>query len=1010
MKRRLLYIFLMLSALVAVNGIAYGANQKKKVAKAGYTVQVVAGDGSPVEYAAISSSQNRQTYISDEEGRLSGLFKRTDILKASAAGFIEKTIELAKVTGNEVRVTLESCPVYEDSEHVLYTVDGGSMSELRSVGNYSIVKGQELEQYPSLSLMDGLSGRLNGLFYRKNSTVPAGNSWSGFVRASNGGTPVIMVDGVVRSMDYIEPETVETVEILKDASLKALYGGVRTNAIIMITTKRGKSYENGVRVNVQSGVEMPTVMPEYLNSRDYTTAYNQAMTNSGMTPFYDPSKYDGTKPLQYPDVDFHDYFLKKFMTINRVNAQMTGGSRNTRYFMNLGFQDEKGLEKFTSYPQGDRSFTVRGNIDNTIFDFITMKVGINAALQTRSWNNTSGDSFMDILSNIRPNEFPVQIPGSMVGRDEEYVLGGIPTRMNNPLGLLTKNGYSERVFSYIQSDFTMKFDFDKWIKGFSIVPAVTFDIYNMYSSKKTGGFSVYQPTAFDEDGNVTAATNWGYDSVVTSLSTGDVAGKRSWHFRTTANYDRSFGQDHKLKAVLMYFMQQQNFNSAIHSVRRINLAAQVNYMYGDRYVIDASANYVGVPSFAKNKRFGVFPTIGLGWIISNENLMDNAGWVNYLKLHASYGKLGSTNYNANGIVANYYYKTLYGIGSSYGQFTSFNNIVNAQQIGNPDITFQVSREWNAGIDFAFLNNALHGTVGGFLNNFSGGIANMSDITPGVVGKASALMYDNLKGTRSYGVEAELSYEKRFGDFILEAGGNITYAKSKITKDCDIDYPSELAGLKKIVFDGDVKGYRVAGIFEDQAQINASPVQPFGGKVYAGDLRYEDRNADGVVDEADMKVIANTTPSIQYGINIGLRYKGLNISILGYGLAGFDAMLTNKYYQIYGGRKYSEVINKGLPNGNPHPMLHADDTNNNFQNSDYWVANGGFFKIRNVELGYTLPLNLTSKIRINSVKFFVRGSNLCTFSQIKDLDPEYLDAGVSNYPLMRAFTGGLSFSF
>ena len=160
----------------------------------------------------------------------------------------------------------------------------------------------------------------------------------------------------------------------------------------------------------------------------------------------------------------------------------------------------------------------------------------------------------------------------------------------------------------------------------------------------------------------------------------------------------------------------------------------------------------------------------------------------------------------------------------------------------------------------------------------------------------------------------------------------------------------------------------------------------------------------------MEVIANTTPSIQYGINIGLKYKGLNISILGYGLAGFDAMLTNKYYQIYGGRKYSEVINKGLPNGNPHPMLHADATNNNFQNSDYWVANGGFFKIRNVELGYTLPLNLTSKIRINSVKFFVRGSNLCTFSQIKDLDPEYLDAGVSNYPLMRAFTGGLSFSF
>lgn len=361
MKNRLLYIFLTIAAFAAAGGTVCGAGQKKKAEKAEYVIQVVAIDGSPVEYAAISSSQNRNTYIADSEGKVSGLFRRTDILKASAAGFREKTFELAKIDGNKIRVVLESCHLYEDDGHVLYTVDGGSISELRTVGNYSVVKGEDLEQYPSLSLMDGLSGRLNGLFYRKNSTVPANNSWSGFVRAANGGTPVIMVDGVVRSLDYIEPETVESVEILKDASLKALYGGVRTNAIILVTTKRGKAYENGVRVNVQSGVEMPTAMPEYLNSRDYTEAYNRALVNSGMQPIYDPSKYDGTRPYQYPDVDFHDYFLKKFMTINRANAQMTGGSRNTRYFMNLGFQNEKGLEKFTSYPQGDRSFTVRGN-------------------------------------------------------------------------------------------------------------------------------------------------------------------------------------------------------------------------------------------------------------------------------------------------------------------------------------------------------------------------------------------------------------------------------------------------------------------------------------------------------------------------------------------------------------------------------------------------------------------------------------------------------------------------
>lgn len=1011
MKNKLIaYIVLTLSALLLTGVSSPAAGKKNKKIKAEYTIMVTSKDGSPVGYAAVSSAQNRQTYITDGKGVLSGKFSRTDILKADALGFEEKIIELSQIEGSAIRVVLDDCPLFEDAEHILHTVDGGTISELRTVGSYSVVKGSDLEEYPSLTIMDALSGRLNGLYYRKTNTVPATNNWSGFVRASNGGTPVIMVDGVVRSIDYIEPETIESVEILKDATLKALYGGVRTNAIILVTTKRGKSYENGVRVNVQSGVETPTVTPVWLNSKDYTTAYNQAMVNSGLAPFYDPSKYDGTSPYQYPDVDFQKYFLKNYMTVTRANAQMTGGSSNTKYFMNLGFQNERGLEKFTSNPQSDRTFTARGNIDNTIFNFITLKVGVNAALQTRKWYNSTADSFIGLLTNIRPNEFPVFIPGEMVGSEEEFVLGGTPTRLNNPYGVLVRNGFVEREFSYLQSDFSLNFDFDRWVKGLSLGSAVTFDVYNMFSSRKDGGFSVCQPTAFDTDGMVTNSTNWGYDKVVTSMVAGDAGCRRSWHFRTTANYDRTFNEMHKVKAVLMYFMQQQNFSSSIHSIRRINAAAQVNYMLADKYVFEASANYVGVPSFAKDHRYGLFPTIGLGWIVSNEDFFNGVEWMDYLKLRASYGVLGSTNYNSDGLVANYYYKSLYGIGKIYDQFTSFNNTVEAIQIGNPDITFQKSKEFNAGVDFSLLNNALRGSVGGFLNNFTGSIVNLFDVTPGVAGGSASLMYDNLKSYRSYGAEAEISFTKRFGELELNVGGNFTWSRSMATKEFDVDYPDNLSGLRKVTLDGDLKGYRVVGKFADQADIDASPVQALGGKVYPGDLKYEDRNGDGYVNEADMVVIANTTPSLQYGLDISLKFKGFNVDVLGYGLAGFDTMLTNKYYQIFGDRKYSNVINTGLPNGKKHPMLHADATNNNFQNSDYWVADGGFFKIRNVELGYTLPGALTSKLSVNNVKLFVRGTNLFTLSQIDDLDPEYIDGGISNYPLMRTFTGGVSFSF
>lgn len=1012
MRNKLIYSLLTLSALLFACATSYGAGRKEKKSKAEaeFTITVVSDSGTPVGYATVSSSQNRQTYVTDGEGKLMRKFSRTDILKASAVGYETQVIELSAIDGQALKVTLTNCPVYEDDGHILHTVDGGTISEFRTVGNYSVVKGCDLEGYPSLTIMDALSGRLNGLFYRKTNSVPATNGWSGFVRAANGGTPVIMVDGVVRSLDYIEPETIESVEILKDASLKALYGGVQTNAIILVTTKRGKVYENGVRVNVQSGVEIPTVTPGYLNSRDYATAYNRAMANSGLTPFYDPSRYDGTSPYQYPDVDFQKYFLRNHMNITRANAQMTGGSRNTQYFMNLGFQNERGLEKFTSNPQSDRTFTVRGNVDNTIFDFITLKVGINAALQTRRWYNSTADQFIGLLNDIRPNEFPVLIPGDMVGKDDDYVLGGIPTRRDNPLGLLTRNGFVEREFSYLQSDFSIKFDLDQWIRGLSLSPSVTFDVYNMYSSRKDGGFSVWQPTDFDENGSVTNAENWGYDNVVTSLVKGDVRGRRSWHFRTTVNYDRTFNEVHRLKAVLMYFMQRQNFSAFIHSIRRVNAAAWINYMFDGRYVLDVTANYVGLPSFAKEHRFGLFPTIGFGWIVSNENFMKDVAWTDFLKLHASYGVLGSTNYNSDGLVANYYYKTLYGIGTSIDQFTSFNNIVDAMQIGNPDITFQKSKELNYGVDFSFLGNVIHGSVGGFLNDFTGIIANLADVTPGVVGSTASLRYDNLKSLCSYGAEAELTFTKRFGDVRVNLGGNITWSKSKATKEFDVDYPEALAGLRKIRRVGDVLGYHVIGTFADQEDIDSSPVQPFEGKVYPGDLKYEDRNGDGYIDNADRTVIANTTPSVQYGISVGVKYKGFNIDVLGYGLAGFNTMLTNKYYQIYGSRKYSDVVNTGLPNGNKHPMLHADVATNNFQDSDWWVAKGGFFKIRNIELGYTLPESVTSKVRINNLKLFVRGTNLFTVSEIDDLDPEYVLGGVADYPLMRAFTGGVSFSF
>lgn len=240
-----------------------------------------------------------------------------------------------------MKVTLEKLPAFTGEKNQLFTVTGDRISERRTVGAYSKVDGSELEANPTMFLWDALGGRLGGMFLMDQTLAPGFSQYEGFVRAPNGGTPIVMIDGVERSLDYIEPETIESVQLLKDASLKSLFGGIQTNGILMIKTKRGKAYENGVRVNVQSGVQTPTRLPKYLNSRDYTTMYNQALQNVGMSPIFSPEKYDGSDPLLYPDVNYYDEFLNDVMTITPGQHPAHGRQQEHTVFRTPGLPDQR---------------------------------------------------------------------------------------------------------------------------------------------------------------------------------------------------------------------------------------------------------------------------------------------------------------------------------------------------------------------------------------------------------------------------------------------------------------------------------------------------------------------------------------------------------------------------------------------------------------------------------------------------------------------------------------------
>jgi len=987
---------------------AVSQDKKAKATKVAADMTIVDEAGNAIPFAVISSSKKRNVYTTGEDGHIVLQLPADDVLKVSADGYATETV----TTDHTGTVTLKKELAFNGEANKFYTLFGET-TERRTVGARSYVKGSDLETNPTMFFLDALGGRLNGLFTSDNTLVPGftnANTWA----RSNRGDVLILVDGIQRTLDYIEPETVESVQLLKDASLKSLYGGIDISAILMVKTYRGKAFENKARVNIQSGIQVPTRLPKYLDAYDYATMYNQAAINNGMTPpFTDLEKYrTGEDPILHPNIDYYDMFLHPNMDITRVNAQYSGGNKKTRYFAHLGYQTDGGLESYTKYPNRDRVFTMRANVDNDILDFITFSAGFNSALQDKSWPNMSTQTFFNMLSDTRPNEFPIFIPGANVGKPEqEFVLGGTAVNQNNPYGALVHGGRAEREYSYIQSDFSLNFDLDKWIKGFSIRPVISFDMYNYFTSTQGETYVVWEPYATGDSDNPTGYYSWGQETRALSNTRTGANTQRNYVFNVTGTYNRAFGK-HDINALLTFFNQRregrQDGVTVMQDLKRLTLGGLVNYMYDNRYLAEVSLNRVGVGSFAPSKRFGVFPTFGAGWIMSEESFMKNFKWLDYMKLRASYGIFGSTSYVNDYIFSTYLYRDTWTTNGSYGSIDGFNNIAQQTQTGNPNVGFQKSYEFNIGTDFQLLHSLTlsasyyHTTINGLLANFT-------DMTPGVSGKNEALMQHNFKENKTSGWEAEIMYSNHVGNLRYSLGANICYGTTDITIEADPAYPDDLAGLRKIRKVGDVLGQRYTGVFTDEADIASSPQQGFG-QVRPGDLKYIDTNNDGTVDNADRVVIANTTPSYQYGITVKLLWKGFNLDLLGYGLAGFDQMLTSKYYQIYGARKYSQVLIDGLPNGNPHPALSPEYRNNNFINSDYWVVDGSWFKLRNAELGYTLPFNLSEKFGVGSLKLFARGTNLFTISKIKDLDPESLDAGVGNFPLCQTFTGGISVSF
>lgn len=487
---------------------------------------------------------------------------------------------------------------------------------------------------------------------------------------------------------------------------------------------------------------------------------------------------------------------------------------------------------------------------------------------------------------------------------------------------------------------------------------------------------------------------------------------QSLYLNERLSYTGNWGLN-RLSAAAVYYLETTERSQSAYRDRQHSVILNADYSYADRYLVQAVMNTSGSCMFMKGKRYGVFPSLGLGWVMSEEDFLKGSGWVDYLKLRAQAGVIGYNSFGALDLYEDEYLKEKgvnFGPASTdfewIGGSTKYQSYkTTLQRLGNKNLTWEKRKEITAGIEAKFFGNRLSVDANYFRTLRDGIITNTSNVNPKVFGFNGVATYDNYNKIRYQGTEVALNWTDKIGDFEYSVGGWAVYNRGKYLRysENQINDYNKVEGSMV----GDYHGYVYLGKYESAEDIASSPEQTFDSEVQAGDLKYKDLNGDGKIDSNDRTIIGNTSPKLNYAVNIYLKYKGFDFTVVGTGKAFFDIPLTNSYFwNGWGQNNYSKFVSENI--GGDYPRLSYDKITNNFQTSRFWLRKGDWFKIQNVEFGWSISFRNSNWIR--GIRIFARGSNLLTISGIKYIDPESTSAGVTTDPLYRTFTGGVKLNF
>lgn len=958
-------------------------------------------------------------------------------LEVSCLGFASQKI-LVPASQNYLEIVLAQGEEWiEESVVVAF----GRQKKETITGAISMVSTDELVQTPQANVSNMLAGRLPGLLAVQRSGEP-GEDFSTlrirgvgtFATGEGSQEPLVMVDGIETSnFNNIDPNEIESLSILKDASATAVYGVRGANGVILITTKRGA--EGKPKISYSGNVAMTQFadLRETMNAYEYATSYNQAVlldtyiTNSAYTPKFTDEEVEKYRthsdPILYPDMNWYDLMLRKHAYTTQHNVNVSGGIDKVKYFVSVGYYNQQGLFDQTSLLDGYdlqsayERYNFRSNIDVNITKRLTLKINIASQMENRSGNATPDGTtrLMELIGRANPICTPGVIDGKIVIS---------PKSSSNPMVAFYQNGNKYRYNNNLTGAIVLDYQIPG-IKGLSATAKVSYAnsyvhqrVYNKSSvmtyqiTQKENGDYIYVPLSTDQP----FSSSQSFDK-----------DKRTY-LEAGFNYSRTFAEVHNVTALLLY-NQSRRVNP--HLALKVpnsyqGLVGRLTYDYNNRYLFEVDLGYNGTENFAPGKRFGFFPAYSLGWVLTEEPFWPKNDILTFFKLRGSYGEVGNDRIGGDRFL--YMEDTYVSEGGNYyfgGVNTGYNSygVVGEGKIGNPELTWERAKKLNAGLELTLWQSRIRFTGDWFLENRDNILANRNT-TPALFGGNAPAA--NLGKMRNTGFDAELTYADTAGDLSYWVSGNYTYAHNTIVDMDEIPSPYTYTQRTGQILD-QYFGLVCDGMYNTWEEV-ADPTRPKSSwnndKLQPGDLKYRDINGDGIIDDYDKVPIGYSNfPEIVFGASFGLNWRGLDFSVLFQGATHvsiqYSRLFTRGFSEEYSAPRYlleswsAERYEKGLPISFPRLSVGNDVNKHNYQNSTFWTRDASYLRLKNIELGYTLPSRIMQKANISSVRVFLSGNNLHTWSgMFKGVDPEASQQGDNYdcYPVTSMYNIGASITF